>query len=484
MKEHMPFAPTGGRSKKGEGYFKRVQALPGYQLKVTMETGSVIHFDFRGRLNTARFGMLSDRALFQRIQADIEDTVRVSSVWVGGIVIVLTALAVGVLLYLKKSIQYITGISRRIAEGELTLAIDEKTFSRDEVGQLSRAMGQILARLGEYHGYIREITAVLETMAQGDMRVRLSQAYEGEFASIKTALLGISSSLNRTLSMIDATAEQVSAGSSQVAGGAQALAGGSTEQAASIEELNASIEQVAAQAAENLSAVAAASKAVRKAGADVTAGNAHMDQLTEAMADIHAASTQIANITKVIEDIAFQTNILALNAAVEAARAGAAGKGFAVVADEVRSLAAKSAEAARQTSGLIQTSVEKVSKGAEITTQTAQILQIVNESAGAINDGFAQIEQATAAQAGAIGQIKEGLSQVSAVVQTNAATAEENSATSEEMSAQAAALREAVGGFRLDASGAKLTAQAPAALSSGPGGNNSPRTGRRGLAKY
>lgn len=387
-----------------------------------------------------------------KIQEQIANTTMLSSGVVGIIVVGLTTLAIGVLLYLKKSIQYITQISTRIAQGELTLSIDERTFSKDEVGQLSQAMGQILARLGEYYRYIREITSVLETMEQKDMRVHLSQTYEGEFASIKTALLGISSSLNQTLLQINIAAEQVSDGASQVSDGAQALAAGSTQQAASIQELSASIERIATQASDNLTAVADASEAVNKASRDVNVGNEHMAQLTEAMADIHATSAQIASITKVIEDIAFQTNILALNAAIEAARAGQAGKGFAVVADEVRNLAAKSGDAAKQTSQLILASVDKVSKGTDITTQTAQILQVINESALAMKNSFSKIEQASAQQADAIEQIKVGLSQVSDVVQTNAATAEENSATSEEMSAQAAILREEVGKFTLDKS--------------------------------
>lgn len=383
------------------------------------------------------------------IQGQIKSTTVTSLIVVGIIVVVLAALSIRVLFYLKKNIQYITGISRRIAQGELALTINENTFTRDEVGQLSQAMGQILTRLGEYYNYISEITLVLETMRQGDMRIQLSQTYEGEFASIKTALLGISSSLNRTLDLINTSAEQVSTGASEVAGGAQALAAGSTEQAASVEELNAFVVTISEQSAENSEHVKEAFHYVDEAASGLHTGNEHMSELTQAMTDISSASDQIANITKVIEDIAFQTNILALNAAIEAARAGSSGKGFAVVADEVRSLAAKSAEAAKQTGELIQNSIAAVSKGTQISEQTAQILQDVGRSAFKVTESFTKIEQSSAQQADAIEQVMIGLTQVSSVVQTNAATAEENSATSEEMSAQADVLRQEVGKFRL-----------------------------------
>ena len=396
------------------------------------------------------------------IQGQIGNTTASSIAIVALITVMLTTLAIYVIRYLKKNLLYITGISKRIAQGELQLSIDEKTLTRDEIGQLSKAMGQILFRLGEYRGYIGEIASVLETMKQGDMTIRLTQAYEGEFASVKAALLGISSSLSQTLTMINTAAEQVATGSAQVAGGAQALAAGSTEQASAIEELSISIAKVAGQAEENSASVKTATEYVAQSSGFLRDGSEHMAKLTGAMANIGAASSQIANITKVIEDIAFQTNILALNAAIEAARAGSAGKGFAVVADEVRNLAAKSAEAARQTAELIQRSTVTVHEGAQIASQTAQILQSVEEKDAQVSESISRIEQASLQQAAAIDQIKQGLQQVSSVVQTNAATAEENSATSEEMSAQAGALRDEVGKFKLDAG---YTADSFAALS-------------------
>lgn len=344
-------------------------------------------------------------------------------------------------------IKALTKTANMIAEGNLDVSAE--VSSRDEIGQMADAINRTVIQLRQYIAYIKEITSTLENMVLGDMRIHLKEDYVGEFASIRSAFTMLSNSLNYTLRTIDTAAEQVSAGSSQVASGAQALASGSTEQAASVEELSSSVERVAEQAAENSSNVMAAVSHIEQAGTAVNEGNEHMKHLAGAMTDINSASNQIASITKVIEDIAFQTNILALNAAIEAARAGNAGKGFAVVADEVRNLAAKSAEAVRQTGELIEASVAAVKRGTEITAQTAHILQDVGEKANKVSESFDKIERASAEQAYAIDQIKEGIAQVSAVVQNNAATAEENSATSQEMSAQAATLREEVGKFKL-----------------------------------
>jgi methyl-accepting chemotaxis protein len=362
----------------------------------------------------------------------------------------LVVAVIGILLWyirrtIAKPLTAMSGIAGEMASGNLNLQLKHK--SHDELGNLAEALSTMVSSL---QGYIHDISDKLITMAKGDMCVHVDMEYIGDFAPIKAALMDISSSLNRTLLAINTAAKQVSTGASQVAGGAQALAARSAEQASSIDELSASIAKIARQAEENSAHVKDATGYVEQAGAGVNAGNQHMKQLTGAMGDIGTASGQIASITKVIEDIAFQTNILALNAAIEAARAGNAGKGFAVVADEVRNLAAKSAEAAKQTAELIRHSAATVEEGTQIAVKTAQILSDIESKDNLVSVSIKKVLESSSEQAAAIEQIQQGLNQVSSVVQTNAATAEENSATSEQMSAQAAALRGEVGKFTLD----------------------------------
>lgn len=353
-----------------------------------------------------------------------------------------------VIIAIRKSIlnpvNEIMDVFEEVARGNMKAEI--KYESRDEMGRMAKLIQNSNKMVSQI---LADVSEKFTGIANGDLCIKVDMEYPGDFAVLKESMRNTVSALNRTMHTINIAAEHVSTGADQVSDGAQALAAGSTEQAASIQELSASIEKVAEQGTENLAVIDTASKSVKHANKAVNDGNQQMEQLTEAMVNIDSSSNQIVEIIKVIEDIASQTNLLALNAAIEAARAGDAGKGFAVVAIEVRDLAAKSAEAAKQTGELIQASVADVSKGKQITTQMELILKDVRLSTQEVTEGFVKIEQASTEQASAIEQIKLGLSQVSAVVQNNAATAEENSATSEEMSAQAATLREEVGKFKL-----------------------------------
>ncbi len=334
---------------------------------------------------------------------------------------------------------------RLLEEGDLHSPVPQIN-SGNELETLSKSFTGTVATL---NSYINEISVILTSLEKGDCTVSVNQDYKGDFVQIKDSLRGIILNLNSVLGNIRISSDQVAEGSRQISSASQSLATGATEQAATVEELNAAISNVSSQAEENAKRVENATRFVKEAVVGVREGNECMDQLDRSMKEIGAASEKIKNITKVIEDIAFQTNILALNAAVESARAGEAGKGFAVVADEVRNLAAKSAEAAKQTADLIGYSVATISEGGKLADQSAGILKTVEEKAGLVDDIIHEIALASEAQVQAMEEINQGLSQVSTVVQNNAATAEESSASSEELDSLAQALKQEVETFKL-----------------------------------
>ncbi|MGC4019720.1 MAG: HAMP domain-containing methyl-accepting chemotaxis protein [Muricomes sp.] len=385
----------------------------------------------------------------EQIAANQRQTILAEIVMAVGIAVgILLAVLIGLYVArnLSKRIGKIVEVTDKLSRGELEVNID--ITSRDEIGVLAESSQNMSDTLKTV---ISDLTRGLEAFAEGNFALdtQAEESYVGDYRPLLDSIRKMRDRLSAALLNINTAAEQVAMGAEQVSGGAQALSSGSTEQAASVEELTASAEKISDQAQGNLTMIAAASKSVQKSGEGIDMGNQHMAQLTHAMDEINSSSGQIANITKVVEDIAFRTNILALNAAIEAARAGNAGKGFAVVADEVRTLAAKSGEAAKQTAELIENSVTIVDRGARLTEETAQVLKAVGDNAIELVENFGKIEESITEQTGAIEQIKDGLFQISSVVQTNAATAEENSATSEEMAAQASTLRQEVGQFKL-----------------------------------
>jgi methyl-accepting chemotaxis protein len=267
--------------------------------------------------------------------------------------------------------------------------------------------------------------------------------------TIGNALKKMVESLNEVFGEINNATTQVSSGAKQIADGAQGLAQGSTQQAAAVEQLSSSISEIAQKTKENASEATRAADLSETVRRNAEKGSNQMGDMIQAVKEISEASNSIQKVIKVIDDIAFQTNILALNAAVEAARAGQHGKGFAVVAEEVRNLAAKSAAAASDTGTLIANSMEKASLGARIAEETAaslnEIVEGINESSAIVGEIAASSEQ----QSLAISQINNGIDQVAQVVQQNSATSEESAATAEELSGQSSVLEELVSQFKL-----------------------------------
>ncbi|WP_312649141.1 methyl-accepting chemotaxis protein [Aminipila sp.] len=377
----------------------------------------------------------------------IEATIKSVALLIALILLVVVIAIYFIATAIVKPILKITKGAQQIADGDFDVNLSIN--SQDEVGQLAKSFNLTIDRLINYQGYIDEISDSLLSVSQGDLTIQPQREYLGQFKILKDNMQALLENLSVTLLQINRLADEVATGSDQVSNGAQALSQGATEQASSIEELAASLTEISEHISQNASNAKSAHDRADLAGRELLNSNEQMRNMVDAMDRITIKSSEISKIIKVIEDIAFQTNILALNAAVEAARAGSAGKGFAVVADEVRNLAGKSAEAAKSTTSLINETLEAVENGSELAGKTASSL---DESARVTNEAVSLIDKIAAAsieQATSIAQINLGVDQISTVVQTNAATAEESAAASEELSGQAQMLKDLIGNFKL-----------------------------------
>lgn len=372
-------------------------------------------------------------------------------------------------LSLNKALKYgLDGMTiglDKLAEGDLAYFNSDLVIppgSKDGVTLLAYSFFRLLA-------YTREIVKNTKQVAAGDLTTKIHVTSEKDM--LGKALTELVSNTHQAVSAISVTADQVSSGANMVSNSSLELSQGATAQASSIQELTASLTEVSTKT--NLSAKNAeqADEFVQSAKKNATIGNSQMQEMLAAMDEINISSGNISKIIKVIDDIAFQTNILALNAAVEAARAGQHGKGFAIVAEEVRSLAAKSANAAKDTTELIEGSIRKVESGTKIANGTADALSQIVDQVEKAATLVQSITRSSKEQAAAIEQINTGISLVSQVVQTNVATAEESAAASEELTVQAEQLKESVNAFTIQLS------------STAPGQRTSTGAAARGTAK-
>lgn len=346
-----------------------------------------------------------------------------------------------------RPVKEMSRVALSIADGDLDQSITY--HSTDELGALAQDFNRVTVRLRDYVDYIDEISAVLQQIGGGDLRINLKQNYVGEFAKVKDSLEKIAAQLTGTMAHLRSASQDVAAGAAQISSEAMTLSQGSTEQAGEIQNIAThmtSISDRVKNIAEGAQKAADISGTVRS---DLLTSEQKMHNMTALIENINTKSAQIHKVVKTIEDIAFQTNILALNAAVEAARAGTSGQGFAVVADEVRNLATKSSEAAQETATLLGETSDSMAQSARAAEDTAASLRTVVELSGKMDELLARIAEYTKEQAAGTQEISHGISEISLVGQNNVAAAESSAAASEQLAGQAELLKDMVARFRL-----------------------------------
>lgn len=338
----------------------------------------------------------------------------------------------------------IEDVAMELTEGNLHSTLEY--HSDDEIGRLAHSMRKSIRILGTY---VDDIDRSMKLFSEGNFDVHPEVEWRGDFVGILNSFMAFQASMAGTIKGIQNVSNEVSGAAEQVASSSNDLADGATNQAAVVEELTATVTGVSEQVEKNSQSAKEISVKVDELGNAISESNGKMHEMVDSMHEISEASKEIDKIITTINEIASQTNLLALNASIEAARAGEAGKGFAVVANQVNVLADQSAQAAKESATLIETSVKAVEKGMVIAGQTAAQLEEVAENSKVITTEVTNIAETLETQTTEIKQINEGIEQINDVVQTNSATSEECAAASQEMSSEAESLREMISKFKV-----------------------------------
>lgn len=362
------------------------------------------------------------------------------------VVAVIVALILGrkIVASITEPISEIEEVALRLTEGDLHSKLEYE--SEDEIGKLAQSLRESIRILGSY---VDDISYCMGEFSDGNFDVQPREQWRGDFIGIKDAFMEFEDNMAHTIIGIREAADLVESGADQVSASSTELAQGATEQASITEELAATVETLSNQVAENAETAQEISHEVERSSEATESSNDKMREMVESMREINESSREISKIIDTINDIASQTNLLALNASIEAARAGEAGRGFAVVADQVSVLAAQSADAAKESNVLINTSVKAVEKGMALADEAAKQLKEVVESSKEVSKGVAGIAQAMRAQADSFNEINSGVEHINDVVQTNSATSEECAAASQEMNNQANTLNELMSRFQI-----------------------------------
>lgn len=353
-----------------------------------------------------------------------------------------------ILTVLQNFSQDLRKLTVGIINGELKTRINDKSYK----GDLQKIVIGTNRIIDVSVGPINDATRILQEMSTGNLSVYMEGEYKGDHAIIRDAINITIKSLNALLGEVKSVVNNVDSSSKKVADTGQELSAGAAQQAAAIEEISSSIREIGSQIDSNAANAGKANDLSNKVKDEAAAGNSQMSKMVSAMNAIDESSKSISKIIKVIDEIAFQTNLLALNAAVEAARAGKHGKGFAVVAEEVRNLAARSAEAAKETTSLIDNSNEKVKHGSTLATSTAEALTRIVTGVSDVAEFVKEISAASSEQSQGVSQVGIGMKRIETVTQKNTQAAEETAKAADLLISESVQLLGILNKFKLDES--------------------------------